>query len=409
MTQTIHSAIWLIAFSLTVLVGNTGLAQESAEDSADSKETVVADSFEIPEDLQTAEQLFSFVEEIASTEPDGQTEQEMIAHHQKIARTVIHAADKVLSLKPTDQEAMQGYSFKLQALRMLQELGDAEAAKQFPQVIGEARADSRPGVAAVGIKFFAETGFSNWGTLSGKDQEALLDVIAEYVTQSGSGIEQLQLTMTVVDFLGDRQSDELARRLLNTLLPGFQKSKDEQVQANLASLEGVTRRINLPGQEMELTGTLLDGTPLDWSSYRGKVVLVDFWATWCGPCRTEVPNVLKLYHAYHDKGFDVLGISLDNAAEDARSYIEQAEIPWATMFSTNEEEHSWNHPMARYYGISGIPRAILVDRDGKVVSMNARGKELARLLRKMLGEPLAQAEIDEDKLVKQVSGPSDGN
>jgi len=409
MTQTIHSAIWLIAFSLTVLVGNTGLAQESAEDSADSKETVVADSFEIPEDLQTAEQLFSFVEEIASTEPDGQTEQEMIAHHQKIARTVIHAADKVLSLKPTDQEAMQGYSFKLQALRMLQELGDAEAAKQFPQVIGEARADSRPGVAAVGIKFFAETGFSNWGTLSGKDQEALLDVIAEYVTQSGSGIEQLQLTMTVVDFLGDRQSDELARRLLNTLLPGFQKSKDEQVQANLASLEGVTRRINLPGQEMELTGTLLDGTPLDWSSYRGKVVLVDFWATWCGPCRTEVPNVLKLYHAYHDKGFDVLGISLDNAAEDARSYIEQAEIPWATMFSTNEEEHSWNHPMARYYGISGIPRAILVDRDGKVVSMNARGKELARLLRKMLGEPLAQAEIVEDKLVKQVSGPSDGN
>jgi len=408
MTQTIHSAIWLTTFSLTVLLGNTSFAQESAEDSTDRQGVVAADNFEIPAELQTVEQLFSFVEEIASTEPEGQTEQAMIAHHQKIANTVIHVADKVLSIEPTDQEAMQGYSFKLQALRMLQELGDADAAKLFSEVIDEARADSRPEVAAVGIKFFAETGFSNWGTSSGEDQEALLDAIAKYVTQSGSGIEQLQLTMTVVDFLGDRQDDELAKRLLNALLPGFQESEDEQVQANLSSLEGVTRRINLPGQEMELAGTLLDETPLDWSSYRGKVVLVDFWATWCGPCRAEVPNVIKLYHAYHDKGFDVLGISLDNTAEDAKLYIEQADIPWATMFSTNEDEHSWNHPMAVYYGISGIPRAILVDRDGKVVSMNARGKELARLLRKMLGEPLAQAEISEDQLVKQVSDQSVG-
>jgi len=404
MTQTIRTATWLTAFSFTVLFGNVAGAQESTADATGSKEVATADSFDIPDTVQTAEQLFRFVEEIAATEPDGQTDQQMIAHHQKIARTVIRVADKALSLESTDQEAMQGYSFKLQALRMLQELGDADAAKQFTKVIDEARTDSRPDVAFVGIKYFAETGFSNWGTLSGEDQMALLDAIAQYVSQSGSGIEQLQLTMTVVDFLGDGQNDELAKHLLNTLLPGFQKSEDEQVQANLSSLEGVARRINLPGQEMELSGSLLDGTELDWSSYRGKVVLVDFWATWCGPCRAEVPNVLKLYHAYHDKGFEVLGISLDNAAEDAKSYIEQAELPWATLFSNQEDEQSWNHPMARFYGISGIPRAILVDRDGKVVSMNARGKELARLLRKMLGEPLAQAKTVEDPLVEQVAG-----
>jgi len=402
--QTIRTTTWLTAFSLTVLLGDLVSAQEPTADAAEGKKVATADRFDIPEELQTAEQLFSFVEEIAATEPDGQTEQEMVAHHQKIARTVIRVADKVLSLESTDQEAMQGYSFKLQALRMLQELGEVDAAKEFVKVIDEARTDSRPDVAFVGIKYFAETGFSNWGTLSGEDQVALLDEIAQYVIQSGSGIEQLQLAMTVVDFLGDGQNDELAKRLLNTLMPGFQESEDEQVQANLSSLEGVARRINLPGEEMELSGTLLDETSLDWSSYRGKVVLVDFWATWCGPCRAEVPNVLKLYHAYHDKGFEVLGISLDNTAEDAKSYMEQAGLPWATMFSSREDEQSWNHPMARFYGIDGIPRAILVDRDGKVVSMNARGKELARLLRKMLGEPLAQAEVVEDPLVKQATG-----
>ncbi|MCA9232217.1 MAG: TlpA family protein disulfide reductase, partial [Planctomycetales bacterium] len=237
-----------------------------------------------------------------------------------------------------------------------------------------------------------------WGRVEG---------IVGKVGESGCVVEQLQLTLTVVDFLGDMESDELAKEMLNKVMPGFRQSKDEQVQSNLPMIEGIVRRINLPGQRMELHGTMLDGTPLDWESYRGKVVLVDFWATWCGPCRQEVPNVLKQYHAYHDKGFDVLGISLDKTAADANSYIEQAEIPWATLFSENETERGWEHPMARYYGISGIPRAILVDRDGTVVSMNARGKELARLLRKMLGEPLASTETVEDNLVKQVSDQSE--
>jgi thiol-disulfide isomerase/thioredoxin len=90
---------------------------------------------------------------------------------------------------------------------------------------------------------------------------------------------------------------------------------------------------------------MLDGSQLDWKSYRGKVVLVDFWATWCGPCRAEVPNVMKMYRDYHDKGFEVLGISLDDRREQAESYIKQEEIPWPTMFSDKSSERGWRHPM----------------------------------------------------------------
>ena len=77
-------------------------------------------------------------------------------------------------------------------------------------------------------------------------------------------------------------------------------------------LEGIVRRLTLLGNEMKIEGKLLDGKAFDWSKYAGKVVLVDFWATWCGPCLAEIPKMRKCYDLYHDKGFEIVGISCDH-------------------------------------------------------------------------------------------------
>jgi thiol-disulfide isomerase/thioredoxin len=138
---------------------------------------------------------------------------------------------------------------------------------------------------------------------------------------------------------------------------------------------------------LELSGKFLDGSELDWDSYRGKVVLVDYWATWCGPCRAEVPNVLENYLKYHDKGFDVVGISLDDKRSDAEEYVKQTNIPWPSLFHEASDASGWQNPMAVKYGITGIPTAILVDQEGNVVSMQARGPRLGALLEKLLGKP----------------------
>jgi thiol-disulfide isomerase/thioredoxin len=169
----------------------------------------------------------------------------------------------------------------------------------------------------------------------------------------------------------------------------------------------MTRRLNLMGNPIEVTGTLLDGEQVDWESYRGKVVLVDFWATWCGPCRAEVPNILAMHKAYGSKGFDVLGVSLDQTPEDAQTYIEEQGIPWKSLFPEKEEDRGWANPLAKFYGINGIPTAILVDQEGKVVDMNARGERLQERLQELLGDPAEEAAEDADGEAPAAEEPTD--
>jgi thiol-disulfide isomerase/thioredoxin len=187
----------------------------------------------------------------------------------------------------------------------------------------------------------------------------------------------------------DQMDDAFAAKLLEQTLPVFQKSEAEDVKSALAdaNLEGMLRRLTLPGNVMELEGDVLGGGKFDWKSYRGKVVLVDFSATWCGPCVEEAPNVLDMYNKYKDKGFDVVAVSLDRTPQAAQSYVKTNGIKWTTLFPKKEEDRYWNHPMVKHYGVTGIPTAILLDKDGKAVHMNARADKLRDELQRLLGDP----------------------
>jgi peroxiredoxin len=119
-----------------------------------------------------------------------------------------------------------------------------------------------------------------------------------------------------------------------------------------------------------------EGKPVKLSSLRGKVVLVDFWAAWCRPCRQENPNVVKLYQQYHSKGFEILGVSLDQTKEDWLKAIKDDNLTWIHV----SDLQYWQNAAARLYGVNAIPQSYLLDKDGKIIGKGLRGEELAKKL-----------------------------
>jgi thiol-disulfide isomerase/thioredoxin len=139
-----------------------------------------------------------------------------------------------------------------------------------------------------------------------------------------------------------------------------------------------------PGQEIEIAGPTVQGPPFDLRDLRGKVVLVDFWATWCGPCVAELPHVREVYERYHAKGFEVVGVSLDYTRDKLAEYVKEKQIPWPQVYFDEEGKRDWANPLARRYGVTSIPNMILVDAEGRVVPEEVRGKALGPAVARLL-------------------------
>jgi thiol-disulfide isomerase/thioredoxin len=117
----------------------------------------------------------------------------------------------------------------------------------------------------------------------------------------------------------------------------------------------------------------MDGKPISVAGFKGKVVLVDFWATWCGPCRGELPNVIATYKKHHPEGFEIIGVSLDSDRDKLDAFLKQTDgMTWQQFF----DGQGWSNKLAKKYGVDSIPFAVLVGPDGKIIGKSLRGEAL---------------------------------
>lgn len=145
----------------------------------------------------------------------------------------------------------------------------------------------------------------------------------------------------------------------------------------------VASKTGIGKEAMDFTQSDTLGNPVKLSSFRGKYVLLDFWASWCGPCRAENPNVVALYNQYHAKGFDILSVSLDRPGDKGKwlKAIHDDQLGWTNV----SDLQFWDNAVAKEYGIHSIPQNFLIDPQGKIVAKGLRGEELAEKLDIYLG------------------------
>lgn len=283
-------------------------------------------------------------------------------------RKMITLMEELGQVSPQFKPAME--SSRFQILGMMTMLGDQEAGNTLKQAAGSSEPQTQLGAKSALI-------MADW-IKNSKDAAAQAKTLDEAQALVKAHPDDQQTAMLVMS-LGSMgaASPELKERA-NALAGDLKGPLAEQMKQRMASAQKMQAMENKP---LVLEGLALDGKKFSTADWKGKVVLVDFWATWCGPCIAELPRVKKVYSQYHDKGLEILGVSCDNSVDDLKKFLaENKEMAWPQLFDPSSP--GW-HPLAKQYGIEGIPTMFLIDKNGVLRSVEARSNfetEIPKLL-----------------------------
>lgn len=410
--------------------GNGGRA--TAVDASQDKPLVVPDN-------ATPDELVEFLRIASATRTLGKTQEEYLTKAQHKADAMISAADRILAAAASPAARYEAAASKFNALQAMHQLEVEGAdeklaafAAEVPGIVdgivndadGEVEGTLRG--QAIALKLNALFTAANTGEAS---EDALLAALAEAAKDEDAGVanvaRQIDVQYRMSQLFSGQQEDpaalvaavdaavsvdtpdpaffndarqiasalehtgrwEAANQIAQKVGAAYGKFDNEQL-ASIAKLwaENAERRLGVVGKEVTIDGALAGGEPLDWAGLRGKVVLVDFWATWCGPCVQSLPELQDLYSKYHDQGFEIVGVSLDYGKADLDGFLAQRKLPWPIVASVVAKEEGTPEPNAERYGVESIPWVILVDKQGKAAAVGLHGEQLEERVKQLLSQ-----------------------
>jgi thiol-disulfide isomerase/thioredoxin len=357
-------------------------------------------------DVEAARELQKFAAELSETaDPD-------LAHQSRVVLLgfEIQALQNGLRDEPGDLLAQLQQLFQRpedrnfpefmvlqQAEQVLMQMGFEEEAKQVrrllvqeynespdPQLRGEAWLIETSGSQAYENFVVA---FSSLGSVEFDASAALAAVRGLYQQfPSLQTLEQIAGTVTNIEYSGQVALSDDVASFIRMYLGEYGAVEQAEQRAGIEGvLEAHGARTGLLGSPLPLEGLIgFDGQPFQWSDYQGKVVLVDFWATWCIPCMRELPTIRAAHAALNSQGFEVLSVNMDDDLQAANDFVQKQTFPWRTFRADDPSQLGFRAPFAQRLGISAIPFMVLVGQDGKVSGLHVRGQTLIPTIRELL-------------------------
>ncbi|HEX3997732.1 MAG TPA: TlpA disulfide reductase family protein [Pirellulales bacterium] len=272
----------------------------------------------------------------------------------------------------TEREALQ--RDRCQYLAILAALGDDEAEASLEKTAGGDGANALAAQSAIALR--------KWWQAS-KDAAAQQKILTDYtaIARSNPESNNVALTLAVMAGIGPA-TDDMPVKIAEVLRKVM---KGERAKKLAAQLDPSGAQRDLVHKGLVAAGRTASGKNFSTDDWKGKVVLLDFWATWCGPCNAEIPRMKELYKTYHGKGLEIVGLDCDGSDDTVNSFVKQKEMPWPQMREAAQSESEPWHPLASAWGVNGIPTMFLIDKRGVLRFIDAR-EDTAAKIESLLGE-----------------------
>jgi thiol-disulfide isomerase/thioredoxin len=348
----------------------------------------------VPRASLSAEELFEYIDRMMEAPRSVQSQEEY-------GPAMVICAERLIAKNAGETMRAYATGVKLQALHKVAQYDNQEYQEKLVTFAKECESDKDKAVVKAAKFYLLENEIVTFQEKKPETYGKLLDETYEMLKPlDGETLDAryLRVASFLTRVINELPEEERVAKEYKRFGELFSKSEYRELSKYgkriAKGVPGKNGATDLAGKPMPIDGVTHDDKKFTIEQYRGKVVLVDFWATWCGPCRAAMPALIELYDELHDQGFEVVAVSLDQDKDALIKYIDDNEIEWPNIFDADDSDAD-RKPLAERYSVNAIPMTFLLDQQGKVVAKNLHGEKLKAKIEELLKGKPADAKTEE--------------